>query len=91
VIGSQNENKCDILLGTEQNDSSSSDFLISVNGALISREEISSYKRCALLFDDKNSDEMNIAREQWIEFSKADIRAKYWSQETGVWSLKREN
>ena len=61
VIGSQNENKCDILLGTEENDSSNSDFLISVNGALISREEISSYKRCALLFDDKNSDEMNIA------------------------------
>ena len=91
VIGSQNENKCDILLGTEENDSSNSDFLISVNGALISVEEISKYKRCALLFDDKSSDEMTIAREQWIEFSKADIRAKYWSQETGVWSLKREN
>ena len=91
VIGSQNEQKCDILLGTKENDSSNSDFLISVNGALISGEEISSYKRCALLFDDKNSDEMNIAREQWIEFTKADIRAKYWSQETGVWSLKREN
>ena len=43
------------------------------------------------VFDNKNSDEMNIAREQWIEFTKADIRAKYWSQETGVWSLKREN
>ena len=91
VIGSQNEQKCDILLGTEENDSSNSDFLISVNGALISGEEITSYKRCALLFDDKNSDEMNIAREQWVEFTKADIRAKYWSQETGAWSLKREN
>ena len=91
VIGSQNDEKCDILLGTEINDSSSSDFLIALNGALISVEEISSYKRCALLFDDKNSDEINIAREQWVEFTKADIRAKYWSQETGVWSLKREN
>jgi len=91
LIGSQIDQKCNILLGTEENDSSNSDFLISVNGALISVEEISSYKRCALLFDDKNSDEMNIAREQWIEFTKADIRTKYWSQETGVWSLKREN
>ena len=43
VIGSQNENKCDILLGTEENDSSNSDFLISVNGALISVQEISRY------------------------------------------------
>ena len=34
---------------------------------------------------------MDLAREQWVEFTKADIRAKYWSQETGVWSLKREN
>ena len=81
VIGSQNEQKCGILLGTKENDSSNSDFLISVNGALISGEEISSYKRCALLFDDKNSDEMNIAREQWIEFTKADIRCLLYTSD----------
>jgi len=34
---------------------------------------------------------VNIAREQWMKFTKADIRAKYWSQETGSWSLKQEN
>ncbi len=70
VLGSQNSEKSDILLGTE---------------------EVSKYRRCALLFDDKNSDEVNIAREQWMKFTKAYIRAKYWSQETGTWSLKQEN
>ncbi len=64
---------------------------LSLNGALISTEEVSKYRRCALLFDDKNSDEVNIAREQWMKFTKAYIRAKYWSQETGTWSLKQEN
>ena len=91
VLGSQNSEKSDILLGTEEDDSSNSDFLLSLNGALISTEEVSKYRRCALLFDDKNSDEVNIAREQWMKFTKADIRAKYWSQETGTWSLKQEN
>ena len=91
VFGSQNSEECDILLGTDEDDSSNSDFLLSLNGALISIEEVSKYRRCALLFDDKNSDEVNIAREQWMKFTKADIRAKYWSQETGSWSLKQEN
>lgn len=91
VLGSQNSEKSDILLGTEQDDSSNSDFLLSLNGALISTEEVSNYRRCALLFDDKSSDEVNIAREQWMKFTKADIRAKYWSQETGTWGLKQEN
>ena len=91
VLGSQNSEKSDILLGTEEADSSNSDFLLSLNGALISTEEVSKYRRCALLFDDQNSDEVNIAREQWMKFTKADIRAKYWSQESGSWSLKEEN
>ena len=91
VLGSKNSEKCDILLGTEEDDSSNSDFLVALDGALISTEEVSKYRRCALLFDDKNSDEMNIAREQWKKFTEADIRAKYWSQETGTWGLKREN
>ena len=91
VLGSQNSEKSDILLGTEEDDSSNSDFLLSLDGALISTEEVSKYRRCALLFDDKISDEVNIAREQWMKFTKANIRAKYWSQETGTWSLKQEN
>ena len=79
------------MLGTEKDDSSNSDFLLSLNGALISTEEVSKYRRCALLFDDKNSDEVNIAREHWKKFTEADIQAKYWSQETGTWGLKQEN
>ena len=91
VLGSHNSEKSDILLGTEEDDSSNSDFLLSLNGALISTEEVAKYKRCALLFDDKNPDEVSIAREHWKKFTEADIQAKYWSQETGTWGLKQEN
>ena len=91
VLGSQNDDKCSILLGTEDHDSSRLDFLVSVNGASISAVEVAEYKRCALLFDAKDVEEMTSAREQWVEFTNAGIPAKYWSQETGVWSLKKEN
>ena len=91
VLGSQNSEKSDILLGTEKDDSSNSDFLLSLNGPLISTEEAAKYRSCALLLEDKNSDEGNIAREHWKKFTEADIRAKYWSQETGTWGLKQEN
>jgi len=52
---------------------------------------VAEYKRCALLFNSKDVEEMTTAREQWVEFTNAGIPVKYWSQETGVWSLKKEN
>ena len=91
VLGSQNDDKCNILLGTEDHDSSRLDFLVSVNGAPISPVEVAGYKRCALLFAANNPEEMKTAREQWVKFINASIPAKYWSQETGAWSLKKEN
>ena len=90
-MGSQNDDKCNILLGTEDHDSSRLDFLVSVNGASISAVEVAEYKRCALLFHAKNVEEMSSARELWVEFTNAGIPAKYWSQGTGAWTLKKEN
>jgi hypothetical protein len=52
---------------------------------------VAGYKRCALLFAANNPEEMKTAREQWVKFTNASIPAKYWSQETGAWSLKKEN
>ncbi|MCK8462492.1 DNA polymerase III subunit chi [Aliiroseovarius sp. S1339] len=62
--------------------------LISVDGASVSREEMTTLTRVSILFDGNDPDAVAHARSQWKEVVAAGCTAKYWSQESGRWEMK---
>ncbi|WP_136440872.1 DNA polymerase III subunit chi [Pacificoceanicola onchidii] len=65
--------------------------LMSVDGAVISAEEVEAMTRVCVLFDGHDSEAVHIAREQWRTLTGAGCKAKYWSEESGRWEMKAES
>ena len=66
------------------------DCLICISGAPILEEEVAEAKRVCIVFQDDNSEGMQIARGQWKSLTEAGFAAKYWSQSNGNWELQAE-
>ena len=66
------------------------DCLICISGAPILEEEVAEAKRVCIVFQDDNSEGMQIARSQWKSLTEAGFAAKYWSQSNGNWELQAE-
>ena len=55
------------------------DCLISIDGAELREDEITSLKRAMVLFDGNDGDALNRARDQWKDLTSGALTAKYWS------------
>jgi DNA polymerase-3 subunit chi len=64
--------------------------LITVDGATLVAEEMTRLARCCVLFDGNDAAAVNHARDQWRLVTEAGIWAKYWAEESGRWTMKRE-
>lgn len=62
--------------------------LISVDGAEVTSEEMTSLDRVSILFDGNDPEAVAHARTQWKAVIAAGCTAKYWSQESGRWEMK---
>ncbi len=64
--------------------------LMSVDGAEVTAEEVTSMERVCILFDGNAEPAVQHARSQWKTLTDAGCSAQYWSEETGRWEKKAE-
>jgi DNA polymerase-3 subunit chi len=66
------------------------DCVISVQGADLLPDEAVRLARGCILFDGNDADATEFARRQWRLLTEAGLGAKYWAEEGGRWTMKRE-
>ncbi|MFL4471305.1 DNA polymerase III subunit chi [Tateyamaria armeniaca] len=64
--------------------------VMSVDGAVVSAEEVAELKRVCVLFDGNDADALTVARGQWKALKEAGASAQYWSEESGKWEMKAQ-
>ncbi len=64
--------------------------LMSVDGAEVSADEVSTLERVCVLFDGNDGTALQRARDQWKALTTAGVSAQYWSEESGRWEKKAE-
>ena len=64
--------------------------IMSVDGALITQDEVEASNRICIIFNGLDDRELQIARQQWKSLTEAGCQAQYWSEETGHWQKKSE-
>ncbi|MDF1726667.1 MAG: DNA polymerase III subunit chi [Sulfitobacter sp.] len=79
-----------VLLGVEGEMANDPQCLMSVQGALVSAEEVGRYERVCVLFDGADENALQGARNQWRMLKEAGASAQYWSEESGRWEKKAE-
>jgi DNA polymerase-3 subunit chi len=65
--------------------------VIAVEGADLLPGEVAALERSCILFDGSDAGEIDRAREQWRLLTAAGIGARYWAEEGGRWTMKRES
>ena len=64
--------------------------VIAVQGADLLPDEVVRLARGCILFDGGDAGATEVARQQWRLLTEAGHGAKYWAEEGGRWSMKRE-
>jgi DNA polymerase III subunit chi len=64
--------------------------LMTVDGAPVDPPEATRFERICILFEGADDAAVERARGQWRLLTEAGVPAKYWSQDGGRWTLKRE-
>ncbi len=64
-------------------------YLVSIDGAEVTAEEVRTMERACILFDGSDEAALARARAQWRAMKDAGLRAEYWSEESGRWEKKR--
>lgn len=67
------------------------DCVIAVEGAECQPAEVRSLARLCILFDGNDRAQTDHAREQWRLMASDGIGAKYWAEEGGRWTMRRES
>ena len=65
--------------------------VMSVDGAEVSVDEVSTLDRVCVLFDGNDPAALDVARSQWKTLTGAGAAAQYWSEESGKWEKKAES
>ncbi len=66
------------------------DCIMSIDGALVSEDEVTRSQRICIIFNGLDTNQLNVARQQWKSLTDAGCIAQYWSEETGRWQKKLE-
>lgn len=90
IAGGKHDALQPILLTTDQA-GNSPQCLMSVDGAEVTPDEVTTLKRVCILFDGNDPEAVNLARGQWKALTAHGCGAKYWSEETGKWQMKSES
>lgn len=80
-----------ILLSTKDTDINNANILMLVDGAAYTPDNLKQFERVCLLFDGNNEAAVADARIAWKATTEANLKAVYWSQETGPWVRKVEH
>ncbi len=80
-----------ILLTDQSAIPNQAECLVSIDGAQLLPDEITSRKRAMILFDGNDGDAVQHARTQWKTLTGAGLTAKYWAQDSGKWVMKAQH
>ncbi|MDA5094487.1 DNA polymerase III subunit chi [Aliiroseovarius sp. KMU-50] len=87
-VGGSHDADQPVLLTDEMQILNGANTLISIDGAEVTFEEMTTMERVSILFDGNDPDAVAHARTQWKSVVAAGCTAKYWSQESGRWEEK---
>lgn len=80
-----------ILLLTEgQGAANDPTCLVSVDGAVLTAEDVQGAARAMVIFDGGDGAAVSTARNQWRVLTDAGCGAQYWAQDNGRWVKKAE-
>ena len=65
--------------------------LMSIGGAEVSADEVTSGERVCILFDGADDAAVEHARGQWKALTGAGVSAQYWAEDGGRWIKKAES
>ena len=89
LAGGPHDAEQPVLLTTAPGVNSAS-CLMSVDGAQVSLEEVTTLDRVCILFNAGDEAAMETARGQWRALTEAGASAQYWAEEDGRWVKKHE-
>ncbi|MBF9046682.1 DNA polymerase III subunit chi [Rhodobacterales bacterium LSUCC0031] len=89
--GSPHDADQPVLLTLSHSAANHPDCLVIVEGAVITPEEVAGFKRAMVVFDGQDATGLNIARTQWKTLTAAGVKAKYYAEENGRWTMKAES
>ena len=90
LSGQPHEADQPVLLTTGTDMSNNATCLMSVDGADVAPDEVTSLDRVCILFDGNDAAALDLARRQWKTLTDAGCAAQYWSEESGRWEKKAE-
>ncbi|WP_299404437.1 DNA polymerase III subunit chi [uncultured Roseobacter sp.] len=79
-----------VLLTTTPETPNAATCLMTVDGAVVSAEDVAAMDRVCVLFDGNDTQALDGARAQWKALKDAGAKAQYWSEETGRWEKMAE-
>jgi DNA polymerase-3 subunit chi len=65
-------------------------YLVAIDGAEVTPDEVAAMERVSVMFDGHDPDALARARAQWKALTAAGCAAAYWSEESGRWEKKAE-
>ncbi|MCP4818901.1 MAG: DNA polymerase III subunit chi [Shimia sp.] len=90
VAGGPHDALQPILLTTDVAVPNEAGCIMSVDGAVVSPQEVKDAERVCILFDAHDMEAVAYARTQWKTLTDAGCAAQYWSEESGNWQKKAE-
>lgn len=90
LAGGPHDSDQPILLTAGSDNPNRAVYVMSLDGADISADEVRGAERGVILFDGHDPDAVAHARTQWKALTDAGCAAEYWSEESGRWEKKAE-
>lgn len=90
LVGGDHDADQPILLTAGETAANGATCVMSVQGALVSPQEVQDADRVCVLFDGHDGDAVAGARVQWKTLTDAGCSAQYWAQDSGRWEKKAE-
>ncbi|MEO0752400.1 MAG: DNA polymerase III subunit chi [Pseudomonadota bacterium] len=90
LAGGDHDARQPILLTTSAEAANAPNCVMSVDGAVVSPDEVTALDRVCVLFDGNDDTALQTARGQWKTITDAGCAAQYWSEESGRWEKKAE-
>lgn len=90
LVGGAHDRLQPILLTNTGENTNGAVYVVSIDGAEITPEDIAAAERGVILFDGHDEAAVAHARSQWKALADAGCHAEYWSEESGRWEKKAE-
>jgi DNA polymerase-3 subunit chi len=88
LAGGPHDDLQPVLLTSDDSLPNGTDCVMSVDGAVVTAQEIGALERVCLLFDGNDAVALDRARQQWKTLKDAGAAAEYWSEDSGSWEKK---